>query len=65
MTSGSERLLGFHAAIAAAGLTDSAIVRVSESWSAESAEQAATELLGAREVRRRSSPEATRSHWAS
>lgn len=50
VTSGSERLLGFRAAIAAAGLTDSAIVRVSESWSAESAEQAATELLGAREA---------------
>jgi len=50
VTSGSERLLGFHAAIAAAGLVDSATARVSDSWSAESAEVAATELLGASEA---------------
>ena len=50
VTSGSERLLGFRAAVAAAGLSDSALVRVSESWSAESAEQAATELLALSEA---------------
>ena len=35
VTSGSERLLGFNASVADAGIADSALVRVSESWSAE------------------------------